>query len=543
MERLDCSFPCRLEDLQLVRVATAQWLAASDIEDAEARSDVIFAAHEAAADAMEHSRCREIQLKGWVEGDEIYVQVESDGPWESVEHASPGRGRGLQLVRRLMNSVIVDARRDGTTIHMRRTCKTGRRRLPAGASLNCSQPGRPPQTLTTQCVGRYPLDDLVELRKVLERGSVRTSVVVTRHSRGRQSFLSDDQVAGIGSTIAGVFPFQRGRFTSERAIVAREARQHEGRLGGSALWWSGGMSRQGLTGLPVHARPCSSSKAVRSSGARSRRCSTSARSTSSPPSGRELRHWRCCETQPDLLVLLSLHLQDMDGLARLRTISQQYSRGTGRRLLHLDRGRRRSLRARRGSHRRRPRDSRARGSPHRPAPGGAPLRLLPAARLRSIGERGQRGAAGLTRRELQVLRLAAEGLSNAEIASSLWLAEQTVKFHLSNIYRRLGVGNRTEATRYAQLNGLLAGAPVPTLRAIEGDVPDAPATPEGLPADWTACKRSSPVGGCLPARTGCSTPSRWAPRQGAGDANQPLVASSYRRRVSAFTPVFPSDTR
>ena len=38
----------------------------------------------------------------------------------------------------------------------------------------------------------------------------------------------------------------------------------------------------------------------------------------------------------------------------------------------------------------------------------------------------------------------------------LWVTEQTVKFHLSNIYRKLNVANRTEASRWAQLNGLLS---------------------------------------------------------------------------------------
>ena len=37
----------------------------------------------------------------------------------------------------------------------------------------------------------------------------------------------------------------------------------------------------------------------------------------------------------------------------------------------------------------------------------------------------------------------------------LWVTEQTVKFHLSNVYRKLDVSNRTEAARWAQLNGLL----------------------------------------------------------------------------------------
>jgi DNA-binding NarL/FixJ family response regulator len=62
---------------------------------------------------------------------------------------------------------------------------------------------------------------------------------------------------------------------------------------------------------------------------------------------------------------------------------------------------------------------------------------------------------GLTRRELEILRLVAEGHSNAQLARMLWVTEQTVKFHLSNIYRKLEVSNRTEASRWAQLNGLL----------------------------------------------------------------------------------------
>ncbi len=56
----------------------------------------------------------------------------------------------------------------------------------------------------------------------------------------------------------------------------------------------------------------------------------------------------------------------------------------------------------------------------------------------------------LTRRELELLPLVAEGYSNAQLASMLWVTEQTVKFHLSNIYRKLHVSNRTEASRWAQ---------------------------------------------------------------------------------------------
>jgi DNA-binding NarL/FixJ family response regulator len=62
---------------------------------------------------------------------------------------------------------------------------------------------------------------------------------------------------------------------------------------------------------------------------------------------------------------------------------------------------------------------------------------------------------GLTRRELEILKLVAEGHSNAALARMLWVTEQTVKFHLSNVYRKLNVTNRTEASRWAQLNGVL----------------------------------------------------------------------------------------
>jgi DNA-binding NarL/FixJ family response regulator len=55
----------------------------------------------------------------------------------------------------------------------------------------------------------------------------------------------------------------------------------------------------------------------------------------------------------------------------------------------------------------------------------------------------------LTNREVEILRLAAQGLTNGRIARDLWVTEQTVKFHLSNVYRKLGVSNRTEASRYA----------------------------------------------------------------------------------------------
>ncbi len=61
----------------------------------------------------------------------------------------------------------------------------------------------------------------------------------------------------------------------------------------------------------------------------------------------------------------------------------------------------------------------------------------------------------LTRREVEILVLTAQGYTNGRIARELWITEQTVKFHLSNTYRKLGVANRTEASRYAYVHDLV----------------------------------------------------------------------------------------
>ena len=63
--------------------------------------------------------------------------------------------------------------------------------------------------------------------------------------------------------------------------------------------------------------------------------------------------------------------------------------------------------------------------------------------------------AALSDRELSMLRTLARGLSNKAIGNELWITEQTVKFHLTNIYRKLGVENRTQATRVAYEHGLV----------------------------------------------------------------------------------------
>lgn len=74
--------------------------------------------------------------------------------------------------------------------------------------------------------------------------------------------------------------------------------------------------------------------------------------------------------------------------------------------------------------------------------------------------RRRTGPGGLTRREIEVLRLVALGWTNRTVARKLWVTDETVKFHLSNIYRKLGVANRTEASRWAAERGLAERTPL-----------------------------------------------------------------------------------
>jgi DNA-binding NarL/FixJ family response regulator len=65
----------------------------------------------------------------------------------------------------------------------------------------------------------------------------------------------------------------------------------------------------------------------------------------------------------------------------------------------------------------------------------------------------------LTQREIEIVRLVAEGLSNKAIAQALFVSENTIKYHMKNILQKLGVQNRTEAATYALRTGLLKSDP------------------------------------------------------------------------------------
>jgi len=75
--------------------------------------------------------------------------------------------------------------------------------------------------------------------------------------------------------------------------------------------------------------------------------------------------------------------------------------------------------------------------------------------LSRFGREGRPPYETLTARELEVLRLLAQGLRNKEIAARLYVSERTVSFHLANIYQKLAVSGRTEALRKALDQGLI----------------------------------------------------------------------------------------
>ncbi len=87
--------------------------------------------------------------------------------------------------------------------------------------------------------------------------------------------------------------------------------------------------------------------------------------------------------------------------------------------------------------------------------GGALLQPIVAAKLMRHVSDDQPPSHPLTKRELEVLRLLAQGKLNKEIAVELAIKERTVKFHVSAVLKKLGAGNRTEAVRIAAQQGLI----------------------------------------------------------------------------------------
>jgi DNA-binding NarL/FixJ family response regulator len=86
----------------------------------------------------------------------------------------------------------------------------------------------------------------------------------------------------------------------------------------------------------------------------------------------------------------------------------------------------------------------------------AVFHVSPGARSLQSEGASERPAPALTERERTILAAVAAGKTTAAISRELWISEHTVKFHLTSIYRKLGVANRAGAVRCALAAGLLA---------------------------------------------------------------------------------------
>jgi len=84
-----------------------------------------------------------------------------------------------------------------------------------------------------------------------------------------------------------------------------------------------------------------------------------------------------------------------------------------------------------------------------------PQDILEALDKKSIQEKDKRKKTSLTTREMDILHLVGRGMSNAEISKELIVSEKTVKNHLTNIFKKINVNDRTQAFIYALKNKLV----------------------------------------------------------------------------------------
>lgn len=83
------------------------------------------------------------------------------------------------------------------------------------------------------------------------------------------------------------------------------------------------------------------------------------------------------------------------------------------------------------------------------------FRRLQSAEAMGVSRRARTGPPALTDREREILQLIVDGRSNAEIAEALFISEKTVKNHVTNLLRKLGLEDRTQAAVYALRHGLV----------------------------------------------------------------------------------------
>ncbi|MCK6630154.1 MAG: response regulator transcription factor [Anaerolineae bacterium] len=168
---------------------------------------------------------------------------------------------------------------------------------------------------------------------------------------------------------------------------------------------------------------------------------------------------RARELRPDVM-LLDLEMPDLDGVEVLRRLSQSNPEIRGIVFTAFDTDERILGAVQAGAQ-----GYLLKGAPRKELfdavrvvhAGGSLLQPVVASKLlRQVSHPAQvNEVEALTLRELEVLRLVAQGLQNKEIAAALVISERTVKFHVSSIMGKLGAGNRTEAVRLATQQGLI----------------------------------------------------------------------------------------
>jgi two-component system nitrate/nitrite response regulator NarL len=162
---------------------------------------------------------------------------------------------------------------------------------------------------------------------------------------------------------------------------------------------------------------------------------------------------RVSETHPDL-VLLDIRMPGLDGLQLLDRLGEQYPETKVVILSGVDEPEVAAEALRRGA-------KAFLGKGIDPAEVAPVLRQVSEGAVLTESFGGTPGNAvrtgdeyGLTTRECEILGRVATGRSNKQIAAEFWLSEQTIKYHLTNVYRKLGVSSRTEAARFAYDHGL-----------------------------------------------------------------------------------------
>ncbi len=113
------TIPCEAGELAEVRARLRKWLAASDVPE-ELQDAIVLATHEAATNAIEHAKpCTSLHVRASIEARVLTVDVTDTGQWTDAAFDDDEGGRGLILIRELINEVQIRPSPSGTTIHLR----------------------------------------------------------------------------------------------------------------------------------------------------------------------------------------------------------------------------------------------------------------------------------------------------------------------------------------------------------------------------------------------------------------------------------------